>query len=74
MFDFLVNLGHDVLFFLSDDVNELKALLTLERMRFEVPLHVELGFVPLVLSPPNIILNLFVVICLLLTGLFHLQL
>lgn len=74
MFDFLVNLGHDVLFFLSDDVNKLKALLTLERMSFEVALHVELGFVPLVLSPPNIILNLFVVICLLLTGLFHLQL
>ena len=33
VFYFLVYLRHDVLFFLSDDINELEALLALERMR-----------------------------------------
>ena len=30
VFYFLVNLRHDVLFFLSDDINEFEALLSLE--------------------------------------------
>ena len=42
-------------------------------MGLKILFHVKLGFVLLIFPPPNIILNHFVVICLLLTSLFHLQ-
>ena len=74
VFYFLVYLRHDVLFFLSDDINELEALLSLERVRLQILLQAQLGLIPLVLTPSHVTLDHFIVTRLLLPSLLHLLL
>lgn len=72
--NFWVNLRHDVLFFLSDDFNKFKALFSLQLLRLRILFNVKFGFIPFVFPAPQIVLNHFVIIWLLLTSLFHLHL
>ena len=50
--DFRVNLRHDILLFLSDDLNKFKALLTLQWLCLHILLKIKFGFIPFVISSP----------------------
>ena len=72
--DFCIYLRNNVLFFLSDDLNEFEALLSFQSMRLHSFLNAKLGLIPLVLPAPLLILNRLVIAGLLLPSLFHLKL